>query len=281
MGCQFFRFGALYLGGNAKRVPQICHSGGDTPHYDSKSAISFGEAVDGEPIMWVKPSGMNLLIADRVLLVNVSWSDLHKNGYIGGKEIIIAGCRFRCRLLRVGASKDEPNEWDQAVKIAGDGNNFWHEEGMYFWGAEVAHQSHVDCVVRGFTSTQNRKAMAFGTVNSNVGFRPALEPLGTENPFLNCKLDGVDFQLGSFPGTAGLCPILQATQGNIFTDIPEGRGVRMYTFLENGHPINPYGTFCDKSRLSLTDKYFGDKYLIPWVISNGIAIGHSTLRKNQ
>ena len=174
MGCQFFRFGALYLGGNAKRVPQICHSGGDTPHYDSKSAISFGEAVDGEPIMWVKPSGMNLLIADRVLLVNVSWSDLHKNGYIGGKEIIIAGCRFRCRLLRVGASKDEPNEWDQAVKIAGDGNNFWHEEGMYFWGAEVAHQSHVDCVVRGFTSTQNRKAMAFGTVNSNVGFRPAL-----------------------------------------------------------------------------------------------------------
>ena len=123
--------------------------------------------------------------------------------------------------------------------------------------------------------------MAFGTVNSNVGFRPALEPLGTENPFLNCKLDGVDFQLGSFPGTAGLCPILQATQGNIFTDIPEGRGVRMYTFLENGHPINPYGTFCDKSQLSLTDKYFGDKYLIPWVISNGIAVGHSTLRKNQ
>lgn len=51
----------------------------------------------------------------------------------------------------------------------------------------------------------------------------------------------------------------------------------MYTFLNNGHPI-PFGEpVKDASKLTLTDRYFGDEYLIPWTISNGIAVASHLL----
>lgn len=281
MGYKKFKFGALYLWNNPKQIPQQCYSGGDTPCYDGKATISIREKTnDGEPITWVKPSGMNLLIADRVLLTKVDWSSLYQSGFVTGKEISIGRNRFRCRLPYVGASQGEPNEWDTALDIAGS-DHLWHESGMYFWGADIVRNADNLRAVRGFVTAQNWSTEGFASANAYTGFRPVLEPLGVDSPISNCTLDGIDFRLSSIPGGDGPCPILQPIRKNVFADIPEGRGVVMYTFLEDGLPISPYGPFHDKSRLKITDKYFGDEYLIPWVVSNGIAVGYTVLNKAQ
>ena len=46
----------------------------------------------------------------------------------------------------------------------------------------------------------------------------------------------------------------------------------MYTFTENGWPIHMDEPVKDPSKLTLTDRYFGDEYLVLWVVSNGIAV---------
>lgn len=33
----------------------------------------------------------------------------------------------------------------------------------------------------------------------------------------------------------------------------------------------------DPSKLTLTDRYFGDEYLVPWVISNRVAVAKQSL----
>lgn len=277
-----FKFGALYLWNSPKHIPQRCNSGGDTPCYDGKATISIREQANrDESITWVKPSGMNLLIADRVLLAKVAWSSLYQSGFVTGKEITIGRHRFRCRLPHVGASQGEPNEWDQALDVAGTEDELWHELGMYFWGAETSHTSDKICAVRGYVTARHWNTAGLSATIEHIGFRPVLEPLGVDSPISNCTLDGIDFRLSSIPGGDGPCPILQPIRKNVFAGIPEGRGVVMYTFLEDGHPISPYGPFHDKSRLKITDKYFGDKYLIPWVVSNGIAVGYTVLNKAQ
>ena len=105
MGYDIFTFGALYLGDEVQYIPQQLSSGGDVPRYDSKSAISIGPAPQQEAISWIKPYGQSLLIADRILLAQVSWNDLDKNGFIAGKMVSLNGCRFRCRLLQVGKNR--------------------------------------------------------------------------------------------------------------------------------------------------------------------------------
>ena len=48
----------------------------------------------------------------------------------------------------------------------------------------------------------------------------------------------------------------------------------MYTVLEGGEPIHFGATVKDASKLTLTDRYFGDEYLVSWVMSNGVAISN-------
>ena len=55
----------------------------------------------------------------------------------------------------------------------------------------------------------------------------------------------------------------------------------MYTFLEGGKPIHVGATVKDISKLTLADSYYGDEYLVPWVISNGIAIASQSFPKKS
>ena len=101
--------------------------------------------------------------------------------------------------------------------------------------------------------------------------------------FPNCKLDGIDFQLsnipGGIPGEKGFCPILQPVQIDAFSGIPSGERIRMYTFMMNGHPVHMDEQIKNPTKLTLTDRYFGDEYLISWVVSNGIAIASHSLQR--
>ena len=90
-----------------RHVPQVPTDDGDVPQHEGQT-ISIGAARGGEAITWVKPDGLNLLIADRVLLAVTSWEDLSRNGFALGKRVLIDKQNFLCRLLQVGENINAP-----------------------------------------------------------------------------------------------------------------------------------------------------------------------------
>lgn len=277
MGYDIFKFGALVQRTRPQRMPMMPSMGGDIPRYDTKSLISIESAVSDNAITWVKPHNTNLFVADRVLLVNVSWEDLDKNGFVAGKTVLLDGQCFRCRLLQVGEKGYVLNEWDRILDATNADNAFWHWENVYFWGADISFYDTAYRAGRGYNSARYWNNYSASLRDVNLGFRPALEPLPSDNPTPNINLEGIDFRLSNLPGSDDFCPILQPIQDNIFKDIPVGGKVRMYTLTENGCPIHTDESVKDLSKLVLTDRYFGDEYLFSWVISNGVAIASQSV----
>lgn len=68
--------------------------------YQPGQVISFG---NGNTLQWVVVNG--LLIADRPLLVNISWDDLNVQNLVFGTRVDINGHTFLCRLLKVGTER--------------------------------------------------------------------------------------------------------------------------------------------------------------------------------
>lgn len=285
MGYDVFLFGSLTMNGEPQKIPGKPIDAGDIPQYNRLSKVSLGEAVREKTITWVKPKGLSVLAADRVLLSNISWADLAKNGFIDGIKVSLERQRFRCRLLRVGITKDEANEWDDIINMSGGANALLHWSCMYFWGAEKVPSEislNPDCgVIRGWETANGWNYMLEKMVDKRVGFRPALDPLGFDEFIPNCSLDGQDFQFGALPGSRHFCPILQPAQGSIFTGVLDGQKTHMYTLLKDGKPVrtdtNRKGKFQDIAQLEVTDRYYGDEFLIPWTISNGVAVADKSL----
>lgn len=281
MGYDIFRFGALYLDEVIQHVPQDPTSNSDIPRYNGQSTISIGASGKKESITWIKPHGSNIFVADRALLVNMSCQKLKESGFVGGKKIHIKGQNFLCRLLHLGTNDSADNEWSRILDMTSVDNSVWHWKAMFFWGSD-AFQGDGNIVyypIRGYHAPA-RWNYLFGTASDEyLGFRPALEPLGTVSPFSSWVLDGECFQLDYIPGGDGFCPILQPVRESVFADIPDDGHVRMYTFMEGGHPIPIGGPVRYNSHLTLTDRYFGDEYLIPWTISNGIAVASQSFPK--
>ena len=74
MSYHIFVFGALYLGDEIQHFPSKLMKGGDIPRYEyKKPPISIAAGDQENAVVWIKPTGMNLLIADRILLHSVSW----------------------------------------------------------------------------------------------------------------------------------------------------------------------------------------------------------------
>lgn len=167
MGYSIFKFNALYLGNKIQSIPKQPVKDGFIPSYDGGIVISIGPAGDGKSITWIKPDGLNLLIADRVLLVKVSWEDLNKNGFVRGKPILINGQYFRCRLLQVGENSDVPNEWDKALDETSEDDDLWHWVNMYSWGTDVLARETSLRVTRGYY-TARRRCEQFTTYRSTA-----------------------------------------------------------------------------------------------------------------
>ena len=277
MNQTMFQFGSLQFGGTIQNIPTKPVSRGDVPEYDGVSAIIFKPTIKGRTITWLKPDGFNLLISDRVLLVDISWDDLNRNGFINGKEIQIDGRRFRCRLLQVGSNRSIDSEWNQVLDTTGEDDMLWHCDKMGFWGTDVAERDASYRAVRGLYSGYYFYSEEKSTRSKSIGFRPILEPLPSTRAIPNCTLDGEEFYLSVFPGGNAVCPVLQPVNNGVFAGVPDGQTVKMYSVIENGHPVPLYGTRNSVSQLELTDRYFGDEYLIPWVISNGLAVAERTL----
>lgn len=283
MSYDAFKFGALALDLNIHCVPEYdIRVGIFPPHYDGHAGISiFATWESSEKITWIKPNGLNLLVADRVLLSSLSWNTLEKQGFVEGRQIFIDGHYFRCRLLQVGDGPGTPNEWDEILDITGIENPLWHWNQMYFWGTSMTKENTLGHALRGYYDARTWGSFGASARDVAIGFRPVLEPLGPNSIALKRKLDGIDFLLSSLPGGDGFCPVLKPVKENVFTDIPNGSQIKMYSFLEGSRPVTIDERIEDPTKLTLTDRYFGDEYLIPWVVSNGIAVASRILFRRE
>lgn len=158
------KLGTLLLDG-------ICNAPGS--EYRPNQEISFGL---GKDLRWVVVNG--LLIADRSLLVNISWDDLNRQNLVFGKPVTINGQQFLCRLLKIGDSDTVPNEWDSALEMTNEEDSLWHWSQAFFWGMENIQSSYHP--YRGCSSARCWSWNIASSRSALIGFRPALEPLPAE-----------------------------------------------------------------------------------------------------
>ncbi len=150
--------------------------------------ISFGS---GKDLVWVVVNG--LLIADRTLLVNISWNDIDERNLVFGKEISIDGYRFWCRLLKLGEYQDEPNEWDAALDATQENNGLWHWRSIFFWGQEQRPAGRVMC---GYYLPRNitEDGRSPSTRCTDCGYRPVLELLPSDHLVAGSKVSAAGRQ---------------------------------------------------------------------------------------
>lgn len=145
--------------------------------YKGQQVLSIGNTVPGKEITMVEVNGQ--LIADRLLCTKISAIDLEEQGFSFGKEVLIDGRRYLCRLLKVGVRRGAPNEWDAALDATSDDNELWHWKEGFFWGQEGDVQIQIPCgrAVRGCHSARFWDSSSATGRNVGVGFRPTLIPL--------------------------------------------------------------------------------------------------------
>lgn len=163
---EIVKLGSLYLNGKVQDV--------GVKYNDEE--ISFGPAVPGKELYWVKVN--DTLIADRCICLRITWYDLDNRGFVFGVPIQIDGNVYLCRCLRAGSEEAVPNEWDAALTAVGESNNLWHWEKEIFWG-----QDSVDgvCEFRANRGRKTARCWGYNTPDCSMaclGWRPVLEPLG-------------------------------------------------------------------------------------------------------
>lgn len=194
--------------------------------YKPGQSIRF---ADGDTLSWVVVNG--LLIADRPLLVNISWDDLNEQDLVFGKQISINGQQFLCRLLKVGAHVDAPNKWDSALDVVGDANTLCKWKKAACWGQENTASYRA---LRGYGAARHWRFVAPDIRWPNYGYRPVLEPFPTDDLKSEnrvCAIGGQSILYGKILELTSYDAIIQPEQTSIFADADDGR---LYSDLNDG-----------------------------------------------
>lgn len=296
MSYDVLQFGTLYLDGRpvSPSIDSLFFS--DLDAYNGPASIEFGNTEDGKAITWIKPSNSDILVADRPLLKTISYTDLMTNHLVGGREVVIDGRRYTCRLPSVGQNeKDKNNEWDSIIKAVGDGhaNGVLHINGMLLIGKEVDGKGF--CAVRG----RGKDFRGWDTIPPHeaekyITYRPILIPQYSTGivPGKDVCLDGQPFHLMQLAGLKELaffpvlCPMTKSGKKfdlSVFaaSKVKSGETVHMYTLLQDGIPVrqdlDTPEKYKEGAAIAITDEYFGDEYLISWCISHRTAYASKSI----
>ena len=146
-------------------------------------------------------------VADRMLLVRVSWLDLDERGFVSGTEVTIDGRHFCCRLLSGGHTPKcnayhgatTANEWDGLLSGLPTGapkpdpadsadplslshlksphNCFWNWFGATSWTAEHYSGRANGRICRGYYGPTYFYVNTIDHRHEDIGWRPVLEVL--------------------------------------------------------------------------------------------------------
>ena len=185
---------------------------------DFETAPDFSRWVLGDTpsdetlqLRWniIEDKGRQLLVCDRMILTRVSWDDLHAAGYVTGRQVLIDGRSYICRLLTGGNDFQVPddgykggspvNEWDRYIgtdTTVGDPlapiahrvsselteedltslhNQLWNWLGAVSWTQEpYLHRATARCC-RGFQSARFFYLNTQSHRHEDIGWRPVLE----------------------------------------------------------------------------------------------------------
>ena len=199
--------------------------------YQPGQTIDFG---NGDSLQWIVVNDM--LIADRPLLVNISWDDLNDQGLVFGKQVTINGHQFLCRLLHVGAEGGVPNEWDAALDVVGEYDDLWHWYNTFCWGQECVKAS---CrAIRGYAISARRYSWTTQSRRlARYGFRPALVPLPSDNLISGskvCAIGGQSMLYGTLLEVTDYDAVIRLEQTPMMAASDEGK---CYSKLQDGMVI--------------------------------------------
>jgi len=159
----FVKLGSLYV------MDQVC----PMERLYNYGSISLGDTVPDQEITWVETE-QGLMVSTQIILLNVSWKLLAKEGLILGKLVTIDGTKYLCRSLKTGSFNGAKNEWDDVLDEV-DSDEVWNWKRISFWGQETPYQVQTHRVTRGCGGLRD---WSFNNLNSHdhtLGFRPALE----------------------------------------------------------------------------------------------------------
>jgi len=175
-------------------------------------ALGDTPSAKASHINWIviRTDTSRLFIADRVLLVYVSWLDLLESGYINGRNIVIDGQKYTCRLLDGGSeflntgdgysgASNLENEWDKIVCNTGEiiglpkpasfdlslnidesarlgkHNQLWNWVGVNTWTSKPYASKATARCCRGFAAANFFYLNTFDHRHEDIGWRPVLE----------------------------------------------------------------------------------------------------------
>ena len=210
----------------------------DGAHTEPESEYQPGQAIsfaDGNDLRWVVVNG--ILIADRCLLLDVSWDDLNFQGLSDGRQIAINGRQFLCRLLKAGIEQGVQNEWDDALAAVGDDDSLWHWSTAWFWEQDAPDEYEPYRALRGFLSVRSCNWNMPSYRHLSSGFRPALVPLSTDHLTSGievCAIGGQSVLYGTLLGASDYDAIIRPTSTSMMAEADEGK---CYSKLPDGTVI--------------------------------------------
>lgn len=201
-------------------IPSGATQVGNIPVYRVGHQIEIRDTDtnDANQIQWreVNVGHKKLLVADRVLLTNVSWEDLDQQLLITGKVVTIDKQKYNLRVLAGGedyrsfrdsySGGSEGNEWDQLITNEGGfsglpspspsnlnelqeaedltsvHNQTWNWFHMHAWVQDAYRGRFSHRAIRGFYSPRHWDCISAKERLSSIGWRPVLEILNNEPP---------------------------------------------------------------------------------------------------
>jgi hypothetical protein len=207
--------GTLHYDNVPLPLPNKPYLNGNVIDFSMKNDISkydISNTKTGKEIRWIKVNN-NILIADRNILMNASYSILESQKWITGRSVQIDGKEFKIRALTGGVSpKESPlkyysgafpldNEWDLYINnranysylpspIANDTrntvtnpnyqsehNSFWNWSKMFsicYEHVQTEKALNNPIGIRGFNSSTFWKEEESISLNEHIGYRPVL-----------------------------------------------------------------------------------------------------------
>lgn len=243
-------------------TPSGAPATGNIPNYTSGYSIEIKDtpAADANKIHWVEvnDNGKKYYVADRNLLVKVSWDDLNSQSLITGKTITIDGQKYLLRVLTGGANYrsgtdsysggTSPNEWDrwicneaglsglktpsstdldsstvEADRVAAN-NSMWNWYYVYSWAKETYTGNSSCRVLRGPSSARYWGYSTSSYRYAGIGWRPVLEVLNS-GPVISGPAENLGNKTSQFDVTYSATE----PEGEFFTVVEKLNGAQIGT----------------------------------------------------